>query len=139
MAADQGTGTTIVWSGSGGHPVWHTASGTVTFLDVSGTHTRDVVETTHLGTTTSRTFEPADLYDPGEITITADFDATNWKTAATSNFLLGTGTDTVTITMPNGSVAGSMFCTSLNWGPIAVNERMQVNFTMKVTGDLTLA
>lgn len=130
MSTDQGTGTTAAFGTSG----FQTG---VTFIDISGTASRGSVETTHLGTTTAKTFEPEDLYDGGEVTMTIDWDAT--EVSATGGFMLVTAAETVTITFPNGSWAASMFCTSINWGPVAVNQRMTANITLKVTGAITNA
>ena len=47
--------------------------------------------------------------------------------------------ETVTITFPNADTyAATMFCTNLNWGPVAVNTRMQANITLKVSGAITI-
>ena len=129
MSTDQGTGTTAVWTTSS----FHTG---VTFIDISGNASRGSVETTHLGTTTAKTFEPEDLYDGGEVTMTIDWDASEMTA---SSFMLSQAADTVTITFPNGSWAASMFMTSINWGPVAVNQRMTANITLRVTGAITNA
>jgi len=125
---DQGTGTTFTFGTSG----FQTG---VTFIDTSGSASREAVETTHLGTTVAKTYEPADLYDGGEVSMTIDWDPT--ELGVTGGFLLVTGAETGTITFPTGAWAASMFCTGINWGPIVVNGRMTANVTFKVTGAIT--
>jgi hypothetical protein len=130
MSADQGTGTTLAF----GTSAFQTG---VTFIDVGGSATRGAVDTTNLSTTVAMTYEPADLYDGGEVTATLDWDPEEFLITAT--FFLAHAAETVTITFPNADTyAASMFCTNLNWGPVAVNTRMQANVTMKVSGAITI-
>lgn len=57
------TGTTYTYSGI-----------TNDVLDIEGPGLeRAALETTHMGTTTARTFTPGDLYDAGEVTLTVHF------------------------------------------------------------------
>ena len=133
MSADQGTGTTIAFASTGAIAF---ESG-VTFLDIGGSVTRGAVDTTHLGTTVAMSYEPADLYDPGEITMTIDWDPEEMNIG--SDFIMKLGASTITITFPNADTyAFSGFFTSLNWGPVAVNTRMQANLTVKASGAITI-
>jgi hypothetical protein len=133
MSADQGTGTTMAFTSAGAIAF---ESG-VTFIDVGGSVTRGAVDTTHLGTTVAMTYEPADLYDSGEVTMTIDWDPEEMLISA--NFIMTLAAGTVTITFPNADTyAFSGFFTSLNWGPVAVNTRMQANLTLKATGAITI-
>jgi hypothetical protein len=131
--ADQGTGSTAVFTTNG-------FEGGVTFIDLSGSMSRGVVETTHLGTTVAKTFEPEDLYDGGEFSMTIDWIPNELN--VTGGFLLSLQGQTVTITFSNSGAdtyAATMFCTGVNWGPIAANERMTASVNMKVTGAVTIA
>lgn len=129
MAADQGTGTTIAFGTSSFH------SG-VTFIDVSGSMSRGAVETTHLGTTGYRTFEPEDLPDPGTISVTFDFDPGELDV---TGLIITKAAETVTITFPNGTYAGSMFATNVSFSPAAVNTRMTCSMDLKVSGAVTVS
>ena len=61
--------------------------------------TREVIETTHMGTTVAKTFLPDPLYDPGELTVEMDFDSD----AGISGLSIVTAAgETVTITWPDG-------------------------------------
>lgn len=133
MAADQGTGTTVAFT-SAGAVAFETG---VTFIDMSGNISRGAVETTHLGTTVAKSFEPEDLYDGGEITMTIDWDPEEMLISTV--FIMTMAPGTVTITFPNADTyAASMFFTGINWGPVAVNQRMQASVTLKVTGAVTI-
>ena len=130
MSADQGTGSSAVFGTSAFN------SG-VTFIDFGGSATRGAVDTTHLGTTVAMSYEPADLYDGGEVNMTLDWDPEEFLITAT--FFLAHASETVTLTFPNADIyAATMFCTNLNWGPVAVNTRMQANITLKVSGAITI-
>lgn len=127
---DQGTGTTIAFTTSG----FQTG---VTFIDFAGSMTRGAVDMTHMGTTGGMAYEPADLPDWGEITLTMDLDAEQFN--ATGGHILSTAAETVTITWPDTeTVAGTMFVTSINWTS-QINSRMTANVTLKVSGALTFS
>ncbi len=127
---DQGTGTTVTF----GTTAFQTG---VTFIDFAGSMTRGAVDMTNMATTGGKAFEPEDLPDWGEITMTIDLDAEQFN--ATGGHLLATAAETVTITWPDTeTVAGSMFCTSINWTS-QINTRMQANITLKVSGALTFS
>ncbi len=65
--AETGNGTTLTLTdGSYESPA-------VSILDISWSSSRDSIETSHMGTTTAKTFIPDDLYDLGEITVETEF------------------------------------------------------------------
>jgi len=130
MAADQGTATTITFGTSGF---------TADLLSVNGgAVTRDAIETTHMGTTTGKTFVPADIEDGGEYTM---------EIAFLGNLTLPTmGTavaEAVTIDW-GGTGTGykwgfSGFVTSTGDISASINERMTTTLTIKVSGDITIS
>lgn len=64
------------------------------------------VDTTHLGTTNFRTYIPGDLREPGEVTLTFNFDNDDQGTSADQVPPAMGSTDEITITFPVNSVAG---------------------------------
>ena len=125
MASDQGTGTTIAFTG---FPA-------ADLLSVSGSGaSRDAIETTHMGTTTAKTFVPADIEDAGEFSMEIAF-----LGSLTLPTLLGAAAQSVVITWA-GAGAGniwtfSAFCTSFDITS-SINERMTANVTLKISGDI---
>lgn len=123
MANDIGTGTAIVFGTSG-------FNAAITGVNVDGV-TRPAIDTTHLGTTTARTFVPGDLIDAGTISLDIQFDpelAIPAKTAA----------ETITITWPDTSTwAFSGFVTNYT-GEAGDEELMTGTVQIKVTGDITI-
>lgn len=121
----QGTGTTLTF-----------ASFTANLLDISGPGlSRDVVETTHMGTTVAKTFEPADLYDGGEVNATIEYDGSKNPPI--------TGTSGAVVIDWSGTGAGykstfNGFLTAFE-PQAAINERMTATLTIKVTGAVTPA
>lgn len=97
---------------------------------------REAVKTTHLGTTGSHIFMPADLVDGGEVTLTIHHDPS-------LTIPISSAAETVTITWPvpagltNGATwAASMFMTGYNPGA-QVDELMTAQVTLKVSGAIT--
>ena len=100
---------------------------------------RASLETSHLGTSTYKTFIPASLTDPGELEIEFQLDPDNPPP------ITGVA-ETITVTFPkynsNNSTgaqfSGSGFCTK--WDPIggAENENIQMStLTIKFSGLIT--
>ncbi len=113
--------------------------GQITSIRHSGI-TRDPIPTSHSGTTGAKTFIPSDLYDPGEITIEGYYDNTKtWVTPITGS------TETVTITKlatgqsTGGTVAGSAFMISFEWGGPTDDTAQAATFTavIKYADDIT--
>lgn len=129
MAADQGTGTTITFA---------TSSFSADVLSIGGSGaSRDAVETTHMGTTTGKTFAPADIEDSGEFSMEIAF-----LGSLTIPTLLGAVAEAITIDWA-GTGTGykwgfSGFCTSFDVTS-SINERMTANVTVKVSGDITIS
>ena len=118
MAVDIGTGMTF--SGF---------SAEITNISWDGI-SRESIDTTHLGTTTARTFMPTDLYDAGEITIEGHMDST-----------LGCPIDgaaaTLTITFPGSDTwSASAFCTSFSFNS-PLEDKMTFTATFKCSGAIT--
>lgn len=66
MSIDQGNGATFTFN---------TSSFTANIVDISQDgETRDDIDTSHLGTTSYKTFDPADLSDAGTYTLKIQFD-----------------------------------------------------------------
>lgn len=100
-------------------------------LDWSG-RSRDALKSTHMGTTGSHTYIPADLVDGGELSITAYFDCTD-NTAT----LLGAAAENVTVGWAaNRSWAASMFCTEIG-ASAKIGETMQQTLKFKIAGTIT--
>lgn len=130
----QGTGTSVVFATTG----FQTGI-TITSIVPSGM-SRGSVETTHLGTTVARTFEPEDLYDGGEWSIT--FDWLPVEVNVTGGFLLICAAESATITFPvtgADTMAATVFCTGIDVSPCEVNQRMTATARFKVSGAVTIA
>jgi len=125
--AEQGTGTTLTFGTSGF---------TSELLSIGGPGwSRESVDTAHMGTTTSLSFEPADLYDGGELTVEFAFDPS--KTPPLTAVV-----ETITVDWA-GLGAGQIwsfsgFMTNYEPGSAAINERMTASATLKVTGDISI-
>jgi len=128
MAVDNGTGASVTFG---------TSSFTANITAINGEAIeRPAIDTTHLGTTTARTFIPGDLVDHGTLTLEIQFapdDSPPIKLAA----------ETITVTFPlsaGGATAAnwafSGFATSFSYG-VPLEELMTGSLTLKVTGDIT--
>ena len=125
MASADGQGSTITFG---------TSSFAAELIDIDGPEeSRGVIESTHMGTTSTKTFIPTELIDNGTVTMTVVFDATN------DNSPISGATETVTIVY--GGVGGpswafSAFC--INYKPqAAMGERMTATIELKITGAIT--
>jgi hypothetical protein len=100
---------------------------------------REVVDTTHLGTTTAKTFMPGDLIDGGEIEVEL-----LWEPGAAGTRPSYAGAiETVTITVPmhsGGSVAAAVAFSGVVMDvgfDVPLDALMISTFKIKITGDLT--
>ena len=127
MASDIGTGTTITASGS--NATW-AALVEVLNIDFSDLWQREAINFSHMETTGAHVFKPTDLYDPGSITVSVQFDpaAVIVPAAAAENW---------TVTFPGGETfICSGFITSYGKG-IPMEEKMTQTFTIKLTGAIS--
>lgn len=97
--------------------------------------TREVVETTHMGTTGARTYTPGTLYDPGEISIEILFDPEQDPVTP-----ITAAAETVTVTYADAAPASTMACSGFmtNFaitGPL--EDRMTATATLKLSGART--
>lgn len=122
-----GTGTTLTLA---------TSTWTVEIQDINFSGwSREFIDTSHMGTTTARTFSPHDLYDGGEVTIDYHFNpdtATNLPPigAAAETFTIGSISNT------NDDISFSGFVTN-NDISIPFEDKMTGTVTIKVTGAIT--
>lgn len=128
MGVDNGQGASITFGTSG-----FTAN--IESISHDGLE-RESIPTTHLGTTTARTFIPGDLYDPGELTLDVQFNPDDWPP-------IDQAAETITVTFPLGSGAStpatwaaSGFATGFNYG-IQVESLMTGQLTCKFSGAIT--
>ena len=120
MAGDEGQGTTLTFGTSG-------FAALITSIGVPE-RTREAIETTHLGTTTAKTFQPSDLYDGGEMAISYQFDP------ALTEPITGAA-ETVTITFPSANTYYfSGFWTSVGASVELGPSLMAGNAVIKVSG-----
>ena len=127
--AIEGTGATITFATSG-----FTAECTNIQLPELA---RESLETTHLGTTTAKTFKPAKLYDAGEVTVTVFHDPA-------ADLIISEEPETITITYPletgqttAATVSFTGFVTGQGGETFKVGELMSTNLKIKVTGEIT--
>lgn len=126
-APDLGIGTTVTFG---------TSSFSANIISVSGPgSSREAVETTHLGTTTAKTFVPSDLIDGGEMSMTIQHDGTLDPPE-------NAAAETITIDW-GGAGTGEKWTFSgfvTAYEPSAeIEEVMTADMTVKVTGDITRA
>lgn len=131
MSVDNGTGTTVTFGTS-------SITANVTAISDTGV-SREAIETTHLGTTGGRTYIPGDIYEPGEITLSVQFDPD--KNIEVDILRVA---ETVTITYPLASGqstasahASSGFITSYGNVEVAGEALMSAEIVVKKTGALT--
>jgi len=123
MAADVGLGITIVFGTSGF---------SAELQDVNGASlSRDPIETSHQGTTSAKTFMPADLYDGGEVSFGIHFDPD-------ADPPIDAVVEEVVITWPTGTThTFQAFMTG--YAPAApLNDKMTGEVTLKVSGTIVI-
>lgn len=127
MASDFGTGTAITVAGNAALITW-VAAVEVTNIEFTDLWTREAVDFTHMESTTARAFKPTDLYDPGSMSVTVQFDSTLIPVPA------ATETITWTITFPAGDTfICNGFITNLGIA-VPLEDKMTQTFTVKLTG-----
>jgi len=126
--ADVGTGTKIVFG---------TSAFSAELTGIAGSDiSREVVDTSHMGTTVYRTFMPSDLADPGTTEMEIAFNPNSQPpiTAAAE-------TITITFPVPSGdssgaTFAGSGFVSNWSWGD-PLEDKMTASISIKWTGTPT--
>jgi hypothetical protein len=97
---------------------------------------RESIDTTHAGTATWKTFMPASLSDPGELTVELHLDA---DTAAPIN----AAPETVTVTLPSNGAgntstwAAQGFMTAFSFSA-PMEDKQTATATIKFTGAITV-
>jgi len=129
MPVDIGTGASIAFGTSS-----FTANIT-SITPVSGAE-RPAIDTTHLGTTTARTFVPGDLVNWGELEVELQFDIDDRPP-------IDQVAETITITFPlsalgatAATLAGTGFMTNFG-AEVPLEELMSGSYTVKWSGNLT--
>jgi hypothetical protein len=122
--AVDGTGVTVTFGTS-------TFAAQLLDADWSG-RARDALKSTHMGSTGTHTYIPADLVDGGEISLTYYFDCSD-----NTGTLISAAAETVTIAWAtNRSWAASCFCTEIG-ASAKIGETMQQTVKLKVAGAIT--
>lgn len=94
---------------------------------------REVIESTHMGTTTARTYIPAQLYDGGEVTLEAYHNGTDRPDTA-----IATAAETPTVTWESGKTwAASVLLTEFG-ASAGIGEAQTQSIKAKVTGAVTV-
>lgn len=125
MATDIGTGTTVTFG---------TSAFSFDLLAVNWDGiTREVVNTSHMGTTTAHTKMPTDLKDSGQIQVEGAY-------IATLDPPIDAAAETITIAPAGGgnTWAASAFMTNFSIG-IPLEDKMTFSATLEVTGDITIS
>lgn len=130
--ADLGTGATLTYAG---------LTANLMSVEVSGV-AREAVETSHLGTTTARTFIPGDLYDAGTLEAEVQYDT---EDPNTNMAIFDDAASTLTLTFPLASgdataatLAASAFVQDHSI-TVGLEELAMATFTFKLSGAITLA
>ena len=128
---DDGLGATLTL----GTSTWDTAA-VITSITPDAI-TREALDTTHLGTTTAKTFIPSDLRDNGGFSIEFIADA-----ATSTPPMAAAETVTITYPPPSGStngatIAGSAFCTEYTPLSAAPGELMKGSAKWKWASTIT--
>ena len=122
--ATDGTGVTVTFATTAFAPQ---------LIDISvDGRSRDALKSTHMGTSGTHTYIPADLVEGGEFSMTFYFNCTD----ATGTLLSAVAED-VTIAWASGkSWAASCFCIDVS-ASTKIGETMQQTIKMKVAGTVT--
>lgn len=124
---------------------WSISAGSSTFnaniISASGLEAaRESIETSHLGTSSHKTFIPAKLVDNGELSMTIQFDADfDFDTIMHAD----AETWTITWPLPAGQSSEATWAFSgfmTGYGGVTVeNDSLQTaDVTLKITGDITV-
>lgn len=127
MATDIGTGTTVTFGTSGF---------SADILNVNHDNVnRESIQTSHMGTTGSHTFMPADLVDNGEVTIEIAFVAT-----LTPPIFSNAAAETMTIAYAGSATTWSFSAFQITFGnSIPLEDKMTATLSFKVSGGVTVA
>lgn len=119
--------------GTGATVTFGTSTFAANLLDIDwGGRTRDALDSTHMGTTGTKTYIPADLVDGGEISLTYFFNCTD-----ATGTLLSAAAETVTVAWNTGvSWAASCFCTEVG-ASAQIGDTMKQTVKLKVAGAVT--
>ena len=121
--AELGTGTTITFS----------TGFCAEILSISGPGlSREMIDISHMGTTTAHAYMVADLYDAGELTVELQF------VPGTAIPIAG-AFETVTITFPDSGASTLAFSGAMSgFEPsIPLEDKMTATATIKATGAIT--
>lgn len=130
MASDISTSVAITVAGNAALVTWVSAI-EVTNIDFNDIWARESIDFTHMETTGGREFKPTDLYDPGSMTVTVQFDSVLVITP------VATETITWTVTFPGGETfICNGFMTNVGLA-LPLEDKMVQTFTVKFTGDIT--
>ena len=125
-ATDFGTGASLLFATSG----W-----AFEMLDFSWSGIeRNFVDTSHLGTTTARTFIVSDLYDPGSLTIQGHLDQD-----AAGNPKITNALETITMTFPNSKTWAAEGALQTFEVTVPLEDKMLVTATIKFSGEITFS
>ena len=127
MASDIGTGTTIV-GGTGS--ATQSAAWEVLSIDFNDVWSREDIDFSHMETTGGKDFKPSDLYDPGTLVVTVQFDDT-------ITLVPTPAIEAWTVTFPGGA---TFICNGYikSWGKgVPLEDKMTQTITIKLTGDIT--
>lgn len=97
--------------------------------------TRESIDTSHMGTTGARTYMPATLYDPGELSVEIAFDPEQDPVTP-----ITAAAESVTVTYADAAPASTMACSGFMTNFTIVGpfeERMTATATLKLTGART--
>ena len=125
---DVGTGATVEFL---------TSSFSASIMSVSHSGiSRPAIDTTHLGTSTARTFIPGDLYNPGQLVLSIEFDPND-------NIPISAAAETIRLTYPlrsGQSVAAKVSATGFITDAsrtVPLEDKMTSEITIKFSGPLT--
>lgn len=123
MAIDIGTGTTVTFAST-------SFAMQITNVKWSGI-TRPAVKTSHLGSSAVDTFMPGDLYDPGNLVLSCQYDAGAVKPPISS------AAENITVTAPDANTAAA-YGFVIDWGAeYPLEELMTAEVTVKFTGAIS--
>ena len=92
---------------------------------------RPSIDTTHMGTTTARTYTPGSLADPGQLEVELLFDPTTKPP-------INSAAETVTVTHSDATTwAASGFMMEFEWDS-PLEDRAVANAVIKFSGDVTV-
>ena len=129
MATDIGTGSTLTL----GTSAYETG---LEILNISWSGiAREAIDTTHMTTSTARSFIPSNLFDAGELVIECHL-------RQDTTPIISAVAETITITLPNGAGtsawAAEGFLTAFEFTS-PLEEKMTASLTFKFSGNITIS